>query len=99
MAAPLAGVLAIVHTPFDDDDRIDTVVLRNTVDWAFSVGANGLGMGMVSETMKLTRDERLALARHLVEFAAGRGPVFAAVGAESTKQALDFATAADTCGC
>jgi len=99
MAAPLAGVLAIVHTPFDDDDRIDILVLRNTIDWAFSVGANGLGMGMVSETMKLTRDERLALASQLVEFAAGRGPVFAAVGAESTKQALDFATAADTCGC
>jgi 4-hydroxy-tetrahydrodipicolinate synthase len=99
MAVPLAGVLAIVHTPFDDDDRIDTQALRHSVDWAFSVGANGLGMGMVSETMKLTRDERLALASHLVEFAAGRGPVFAAVGAESTKQSLDFALAADKCRC
>ena len=47
MAAPLAGVLAIVHTPFDNEDRIDSLALRKAVDWAFSVGANGLGMGMV----------------------------------------------------
>jgi 4-hydroxy-tetrahydrodipicolinate synthase len=35
----------------------------------------------------------------LVEFTAGRGPVFAAVGAESTKQALAFAVAAEKTGC
>ena len=35
----------------------------------------------------------------LVEFAAGRGPVFAAVGAESTKQSLAFAVAAEKAGC
>jgi 4-hydroxy-tetrahydrodipicolinate synthase len=34
-----------------------------------------------------------------VEFAAGRGPVFAAVGAESTKQSLLFAQAAEKAGC
>jgi dihydrodipicolinate synthase/N-acetylneuraminate lyase len=95
----LAGVLAIVHTPLTDDDQIDAPTLRKAVDWAFSVGANGLGTGMVSETFKLTRDERLDLTKMLVECAAGRGPVFAAVGAESTKQALEFATAADNCGC
>lgn len=99
MAKTLSGVLAIVHTPFTDDDLIDGPTLRKSVDWAFSVGADGLGMGMVSETMKLTSDERRSLARDLVEFTAGRGPVFAAVGAESTKQSLEFATAADKCGC
>jgi dihydrodipicolinate synthase/N-acetylneuraminate lyase len=99
MAKPLGGVLAIVHTPFTDSDQIDAAALRKSVAWAFSVGADGLGMGMVSETMKLTRDERLALANHLVEFANNRGPVFAAVGAESTKQSLEFASAADKSGC
>jgi 4-hydroxy-tetrahydrodipicolinate synthase len=54
---------------------------------------------MVSETLKLTSDERVSLTKMLVEFVGGRGPVFAAVGAESTKQSLGFAVAAERAGC
>jgi 4-hydroxy-tetrahydrodipicolinate synthase len=99
MQKKLRGVLAIAHTPFTTDDEIDAVALQRSVDWAFGVGADGIGSGMVSETFKLTADERLALTRMLVEFASGRGPVFAAVGAESTKQSLVFARTAETAGC
>ncbi|MCE9567569.1 MAG: dihydrodipicolinate synthase family protein [Planctomycetes bacterium] len=99
MPKQLQGVLAIAHTPFTEHDEIDTAALKRSVDWAFSVGADGLGTGMVSETFKLTHDERLSLVKMLVEFAAGRGPVFAAVGAESTKQSLAFAVAAEKAGC
>jgi 4-hydroxy-tetrahydrodipicolinate synthase len=59
----------------------------------------GVGTGMVSETFKLTSEERLVLTAMLVEFAAGRGPVFAATGAESTAQALQYARAAEQAGC
>ena len=99
MPKPLAGVLPIVHTPFTEADAIDAAALRRAVDWAFAVGADGLGTGMVSETFRLTSDERLSLVEMLVEAAAGRGPVFAAVGAESTKQALAYAVAAERAGC
>jgi len=99
MPRTLAGVLAIAHTPFTDSDEIDAAALKRSVDWAFSVGADGLGTGMVSETLKLTSDERLALPKLLVEFAAGRGPVFAAVGAESTKQTVFFSQEAERAGC
>ena len=99
MPRPLHGVLAIVHTPFTDADEIDAATLKREVDWVFAQGADGLGTGMVSETFKLTAGERVRLAELLVEFAAGRGPVFAAVGAESTKQALAFTTAAERAGC
>jgi 4-hydroxy-tetrahydrodipicolinate synthase len=99
MPKKLAGVLTIAHTPFTESDEIDAPALRRAVDWAFSVGADGIGTGMVSETFRLTHTERLALAKMLVEFAADRGPVFAAVGAESTKQALAFARAAERDGC
>jgi 4-hydroxy-tetrahydrodipicolinate synthase len=99
MPKQLHGVLAIAHTPFTDSDEIDGAALKRSIDWAFAVGADGLGTGMVSETFKLTHDERLTLTKMLVEFAAGRGPVFAAVGAESTKQSLAFAAAAEKAGC
>jgi dihydrodipicolinate synthase/N-acetylneuraminate lyase len=95
----LQGVLAIAHTPFTEHDEIDAAALKRSVDWAFSVGANGLGTGMVSETLKLTSDERVSLTKMLVEFAAGRGAVFTAVGAESTRQSLSFAKAAQSAGC
>lgn len=99
MPRTLAGVLAIAHTPFTASDEIDAAALKRSADWAFAVGADGLGMGMVSETLKLTIEERLTLPKLLVEAAAGRGPVFAAVGAESTKQTVSFSQQAERAGC
>jgi dihydrodipicolinate synthase/N-acetylneuraminate lyase len=99
MVKPLHGVLPIVQTPFLDSDEIDFATLRREVDWAFAQGIDGLGTGMVSELLKLTAGERQALAEHLVEFAAGRGPVFMGVGAESSRQALEHARAAENAGC
>lgn len=99
MPKKLHGVLAIAHTPFTESDEIDAASLKRAVDWSFSVGADGIGTGMVSETLKLTQDERHSLTKMLVEFVAGRGPVFAAVGAESTKLSMGFAIAAEKAGC
>jgi len=99
MPRQLHGVLPIVQTPFLDSGDIDFAALRGEVEWAFAQGSDGLGTGMVSELLKLTAVERRELAQRLVEFAAGRGPVFMGVGAESTRQALEHAIAAETAGC
>ena len=99
MARSLHGVLPIVHTPFTDDDRIDSAALRREIDWAYSVGASGLGTGMVSEILRLTADERRSLTEQIVEISAGRGAVFAAVSAESGQQALEYAKHAERVGC
>jgi dihydrodipicolinate synthase/N-acetylneuraminate lyase len=99
MAKQLHGVLPIVHTPFLDNDEIDFATLQQEVDWAFAQSIDGLGTGMVSELLKLTAAERQALAERLVEFTAGRGPVFLGVGAESTRQAVEHARAAERAGC
>lgn len=98
-ARPLAGVLPIVHLPFDAADRIDEAILRREIDWIFSVGADGLGTGMVSEVTRLSADERARLAERLVEFTAGRGSVFMSVGAESASVARSHAIAAEKAGC
>jgi len=99
MPKPLQGVLPIVQTPFLDSDEIDEAALQCEVDWAFEHGIHGLGTGMVSELLKLTAAERQRLAEKLVEFASSRGPVFMGVGAESARQALEFALAAQHAGC
>jgi len=99
MVKQLNGVLPIVQTPFLDSDQIDFATLQREVDWAFAQGIDGLGTGMVSEVLKLTTAERQALAENLVQFATGRGAVFMAVGAESSRQALEYAVAAERAGC
>lgn len=99
MPKRLHGVLPIVHTPFTNIDEIDVATLRREIDWAYAQGADGLGTGMVSELLRLTFDERIALTHHIAEMSAGRGAVFAGVGAESTKQALVYAKAAEKAGC
>jgi 4-hydroxy-tetrahydrodipicolinate synthase len=99
MPRKLHGVLPIVHTPFLDDDSIDEASLSREIDFAFATGADGLGTGMVSEILRLTESERIGLTHRVAELAAGRGAVFAAVGAESTQQALVYAKAAKSAGC
>src|SRR5687768_15538326 len=95
----LHGVLPIVHTPFLEDDSIDAASLRREIDFAFATGADGLGTGMVSEIMRLTSEERIGITQQIADLAIGRGAVFAAVGAESTQQALVYAKAAERAGC
>jgi dihydrodipicolinate synthase/N-acetylneuraminate lyase len=98
MTQPIRGVLPIAHTPFRNDDSIDFESLRRQIDWAFATGADGFATGMVSELLRLTFDERRELTEKLAEFADGRGPFIAGVGAESTKQAIQYAQIAERAG-
>lgn len=94
----IAGVLPVVHTPFDDHDRIDEASLVREVEWAFAQGAHGICTGMVSETLRLTHSERLWLTQRLGELKQGRGLFIASIGAESTRQAIEYAEQATESG-
>ena len=91
----ISGVLPVVHTPFGEDDMIDEQSLVQQVDWAFAQGADGICTGMVSEILRLSDDERICLNTRLAELKEGRGVFIASVGAESTRQAVAFAVAAE----
>src|SRR5690348_8954448 len=99
MTQSLAGVLPIVQTPFTPSGAIDWPVLEREVDWAFGVGIDGIGTGMVSEIARLAASERSEYARRLVGFADGRGPVFMAVTAERTAESRQFGQDAAAAGC
>ena len=95
----IGGVLPVINTPFDENDRIDEASLAREIDWVFEQGAQGICAGMVSELLRLTHDERVELAATMVDLAAGRGIVVTSVGAESTEQARAFARGAERAGC
>lgn len=99
MSVSLQGVLPVVQTPLDEDERIDWDTLHEEVDWVLGHGARGVCAAMVSEWLRLTAGERLRYMRELVQAVAGRGAVVVSVGAESTREAIDYACAAEGCGC
>ncbi len=94
----IKGVLPVVHTPFDGQDRIDFGVLAAEVEFVLGHGADGVVMALASEILRLTFSERAEMTRRLVEYAAGRGVVVIGVHGESTAQALEYARLAEEAG-
>lgn len=99
MAAQIAGVLPIVHTPFTDDDQVDVDSLHCELEWALERPIGGFGTGMVSELLRLSDEERNLLHREIGAVDRGDRAFVAGVGAESTGQGCAFAVAAATYGC
>lgn len=92
----LHGILPVFQTPYLDDEAIDYATLETEIDWLFDQGADGIVMAMVSETLRLSGDERKALAQAACELARGRGVAVISVGAESSKVAAEFAQHAES---
>jgi 2-keto-3-deoxy-L-arabinonate dehydratase len=91
----LHGVLPVLHTPLHDDGSIDRATLKREIDWAFQTGADGVVVAMVSEVLRLGYHGRKELATLVSEAVQGRGFVVISVGAESIREALDFAQHAE----
>jgi 4-hydroxy-tetrahydrodipicolinate synthase len=94
----IQGVLPVFQTPYHDDESIDFDTLAQELDWLFAQGADGIVMAMVSETLRLSTDERKALAKAATEAAKGKGVSIISVGAESSKVAEEFARHAESVG-
>lgn len=94
----LHGVLPVLHTPLHNDGTIDVPTLEREIDWAFQTGADGVVVAMVSEVLRLGYHARKELATHVCQAVKGRGFVVISVGAESTREAIDFAGHAESLG-
>lgn len=94
----IGGVLPVLYLPYHDDYSIDYTTLARNVDWLFESGADGVVLAMVSEIFRLADSERDKLYGKVAKLCAGRGPLIASVGAESTVQAVRHARAAQDAG-
>jgi 4-hydroxy-tetrahydrodipicolinate synthase len=88
---PITGVLAVFQTPFDDDGDVDIPALEQQGDWLFENGADGMVFAMVSEVLRLSSEERDAVAAATCRICSGRGSSVISVGAESTHTAVRHA--------
>jgi len=94
----LRGVLPVFQTPYHADETIDFTTLEREIAWLYDCGADGIVLAMVSEVLRLSSDERSALAEAACRLGRTRGVVVISVGAESSKVAEQFARQAESVG-
>jgi 4-hydroxy-tetrahydrodipicolinate synthase len=97
---PLFGLISIVTTPFDDQDRIDLESLARTVDDRLDAGVAGLVLPAVaSEVAWLSNDERRTLIESVTAQVAGRVPVIAGASSDELVESVAIANFANEVGC
>jgi 4-hydroxy-tetrahydrodipicolinate synthase len=92
------GVLPVLVTPFTRDGEIDLAALAREIEWVLSQGVHGVVLGMVSEVLRLSSEERDHLTAETCRAVDGRGTVTASVGAESVHTAIRYARHAESSG-
>jgi len=85
------GSLTALVTPFAASGGVDEAAFQSFVDWQIEHGTQGLiPVGTTGESPTLTHDEHKRVVELCVEAAAGRVPVIAGSGSNSTHEAIDF---------
>lgn len=95
----LQGIVPAVVTPFRDDELIDYEAWQDLLDTLIASGVHGLFViGGQGEFFALTEEERTVATRFCVQTVAGRVPIYANVGAVTTRETLRLAKQAEAEG-
>jgi 4-hydroxy-tetrahydrodipicolinate synthase len=96
---PIRGSIVALITPMLDDGSVDYPALRKLIDWHIAEGTDCIGVvGTTGESPTVSVDEHCEIIRVSVEQAAGRVPIMAGCGANSTKEAIELAQFAKKVG-
>jgi 4-hydroxy-tetrahydrodipicolinate synthase len=97
--APITGSIVALVTPMLEDGSIDHHHLRTLIDWHIAEGTDCIGVvGTTGESPTVTVEEHCEIIRVAVEQAAGRVPIMAGCGANSTAEAIELAKFAKNVG-
>lgn len=95
----LKGSIVAIVTPMVEDGNLDLERLRRLIDWHIREGTNGIVIvGTTGESPTVDFDEHCLLIRTAIDHAAGRVPVIAGTGANSTREAIELAAFAKAAG-
>ena len=90
--APITGSIVALVTPMLEDGSIDYPHLRKLIDWHISQGTDCIGVvGTTGESPTVSVEEHCEIIRVSVEQSAGRVPIMAGCGANSTAEAIELA--------
>jgi len=95
----LNGSLVAIATPMHADGALDLPALRKLIDFHIANGTSAIVVvGTTGESPTVDVDEHCLLIKTTVEHAAGRIPVVAGTGANSTAEAIELTTYAKKVG-
>ncbi len=95
----LTGSLVAIATPMFENGDLDFESLRKLVDWHIEQGTDGIvAVGTTGESPTVGVEEHLEIIRTVIEQAAGRVPVIAGTGANSTREAIELTERARVIG-
>ena len=95
----LTGSLVAIVTPMLEDGSLDLARFRNLIDWHIAEGTQGVVVvGTTGESPTVDFDEHKELIRIAVKHAAGRVPIIAGTGANSTAEAIELSESAKQSG-
>jgi len=94
----IRGSIPALITPMKNGD-IDEAAFRKLIDWQISEGSHGVvPVGTTGESPTLTDQEHKRVIEIAVEQVAGRAPVIAGTGSNSTDEAIDYTKHAEEVG-
>jgi len=95
----IRGSIVALVTPFHPDGTLDVPALRRLIDWHVNEGTDCIGVvGTTGEAPTVNVDEHCQIIQIAVEQAAGRVPILAGCGANSTAEAIALARFAHQVG-
>jgi 4-hydroxy-tetrahydrodipicolinate synthase len=95
----LAGYIADLPTPFDENDEIDLVAFAKLCERQIKAGVTAIVVGETAgEATSLTLTEHDAIVRAAVRIARGRIRIIAGAGSNSTGQAVELTRRAEAAG-
>ncbi len=96
---PITGSIVALVTPMLEDGSVDYPTLRKLIDWHIAEGTDCIGVvGTTGESPTVNVEEHCEIIRVAVEQAAGRAPIMAGCGANSTAEAIELAKFAKKVG-
>lgn len=91
----IGSIVALVTPMLPGSEAIDYPALRRLVDWHQAAGTAAIvAVGTTGESPTLSVEEHLRVVEVCVERAAGRLPIIAGTGANSTAEAIELTTGA-----
>lgn len=95
----ITGSIVALVTPMLENGRVDYPTLRQLVDWHVAEGTDCIGVvGTTGESPTVNVQEHCEIIRVSVEQSAGRVPIMAGCGANSTAEAIELAKFAKEVG-
>ena len=95
----LTGSLVAIVTPMLEDGSLDLACFKKLIDWHIDEGTRGIVVvGTTGESPTVDFDEHKDLIRIAVKYAAGRVPIIAGTGANSTAEAIELSESAKESG-